>query len=141
MDINRLDSLAENLDRLADQDLLVIIATDAEEKLESGDDSLVLSFSYNKTAENIEKGKRVLRDFISDTKGRICAAWLRSKKGRFEPTVSRTELILLVFHATHSEGLAEPLTNVARAILVCRACAWSLDKFCSDASREHDART
>ena len=120
----------EAVGNLGDDDLYAILGAEPMYYQPTpSPDALLIEFRFEKTKQTIAKGKKRFRQLLEIIRDPICERWNYLKKRR-TPLDKNALMALICDVVKRFSGLDPPLPVIPAAILICRACAYSLDVFC-----------
>ena len=120
----------ESIGDLGDDDLYAMLGAEPiYYQPSSSADSLLIGLRLEKTRGAITRGKKRLRQLIDTIRDPICERWdsLKKRKTPLDKN-ALTAIICDVIRRFLNIDPSYPV--VPAAILICRACAYSLDSFC-----------
>jgi hypothetical protein len=118
------------LQPLEDDDLYAILGAEPLYKPVSTPEALLMEVTFQKTKQTILLGKKRFQQIKEAVREKICSKW-KSLKERGS-TFDREMVVALVLESIRSICGASHFPCEAAAELICRACHYSLDKFCKN---------
>ncbi|MBM4274777.1 MAG: hypothetical protein FJ134_10020 [Deltaproteobacteria bacterium] len=115
---------------LEDDDLYSILGAEPLYKPVSTPEALLMEVTFLKTKQTVLLGKQRFQQIKETVREKICNKW-KSLKEQVS-TFNQEMVVALVLESVRSFCGASHFPCEAAAELICRACHYSLDKFCEN---------